>query len=134
MTHANAHEARRWLDQAREDLATAQVLLDGERFYMVCFVAHQTVEKALKAYLFSVGEEAVVGHGIHRLATRAAEHDAEFLTLRERISILDTYYIPTRYPNGLPDGIPADAYNRQAAEEAFGLSQAALDFATSRMT
>jgi HEPN domain-containing protein len=26
------------------------------------------------------------------------------------------YYIPTRYPNGLPDSIPARVYSRKAAE------------------
>ena len=28
-------------------------------------------------------------------------------------SILDTYYIPTRYPNGLPDRIPAEVYTEE---------------------
>ena len=133
MTPDGKHEARRWLDQALEDLTSARVLLDGERFYMVCFTAHQIVEKALKAYLYSVGEEPVLGHGIHRLATRAAAHDPEFARLREQIAILDTYYVPTRYPNSLPDGIPAHAYNRQAAEEALRLAQAAIDFVTPRL-
>ena len=30
--------------------------------------------------------------------------------------VLDSYYIPTRYPNDLPDDIPARVYNRRAAE------------------
>jgi HEPN domain-containing protein len=72
MTATSDRESRRWLDQALEDLVSAQVLLDGERFYLVCFMAHQIAEKALKAYLYSAGEEAVIGHGIERLAGRAA--------------------------------------------------------------
>ena len=27
--------------------------------------------------------------------------------------IFDTYYIPTKYPNGLPDGIPAEVYTEE---------------------
>jgi len=133
MTSRSSHEAQRWLDQAREDLSSACVLLDGERFYLVCFMAHQIADKALKAYLYSVGEEAVIGHGIERLATRAAEHDSDFARLREQISILDTYYVPTRYPNSLPDGIPAHAYNRQAAEDAMRLARGATEFIAQRL-
>lgn len=32
-------------------------------------------------------------------------------------------YIPTRYPNGLPDGIPAQVYNEKAAREAVALAE-----------
>jgi len=36
----------------------------------------------------------------------------------ELAGLLDQYYIPTRYPNGLPDGIPSEAYNKTQAREA----------------
>jgi len=133
MTPRNEHEARRWMDQALEDLASARVLLEGGRFYLVCFVAHQVAEKAIKAYLYGAGEEAVIGHGIEQLSKRAAGYDPEFNRLREQASILDTYYIPTRYPNGLPDGIPATAYNRDAAEGALRLAQAVTEFIGARL-
>ncbi len=32
--------------------------------------------------------------------------------------VLDKHYIPTRYPNGLDSGAPADFYTRQEAETA----------------
>ncbi|MGD8967651.1 MAG: hypothetical protein PVI07_09095 [Anaerolineae bacterium] len=41
------------------------------------------------------------------------------------------YYVATRYPNGLPDGIPADTYTRQAAEDAVGFVAARLTDQTS---
>jgi HEPN domain-containing protein len=53
--------------------------------------------------------------------------------LHEQASILDAYYIPTRYPNGLLDGIPATAYNREAAERATRLAQAASEFVGQRL-
>jgi HEPN domain-containing protein len=41
---------------------------------------------------------------------------------------LDTYYIPTRYPNGLDENIaPADYYDREDAEQC-------INFATSILT
>jgi len=121
------------MDQALEDLTSAQVLLKAGRFYLVCFMAHQIAEKAVKAYLYAVGDEVVIGHSIEQLTRRAAQHDPEFGRLREQVSILDTYYIPTRYPNGLPDGIPATAYNREAAESATRLAQTVTEFIGQRL-
>ncbi len=37
------------------------------------------------------------------------------------------YYIPTRYPNGLPDSIPAKVYNQKAASEAVALAGDVVD-------
>jgi HEPN domain-containing protein len=50
---------------------------------------------------------------------------------RERVkkwSILDGYYVPTRYPNGLPGSIPARVYTRDAAQEAVRLAEEAVLF------
>ena len=33
------------------------------------------------------------------------------------MAILDGYYVPTRYPNSIPDSIPAKIYNEKAAKE-----------------
>jgi len=46
--------------------------------------------------------------------------------LREEVASLDGYYIPTRYPNGLPDSIPARVYTQASAEEALRLADQTL--------
>jgi HEPN domain-containing protein len=38
--------------------------------------------------------------------------------LREVAQQLDQYYIPTRYPNGLPGGVPAEVFTKRQADEA----------------
>jgi HEPN domain-containing protein len=43
-------------------------------------------------------------------------------------SILDSYYIPIRYPNGLPDGIPAEVFTEEAAFGAVELANQAVEF------
>ena len=53
----------------------------------------------------------------------AAQFQAEFTEKARRWSFLDSYYIPTRYPNGLPDGIPAEVYTREAAAQAVLLAE-----------
>ena len=115
-------EGLRWLEQAEADRKGARLLFEGGSYDLACFVAQQIAEKALKAFLYAQGEEFVVGHSVEALCRWAAEYDGDFDRLREEVAPLDGYYIPTRYPNGLPDNIPARVYNRSAAEEGLRLA------------
>ncbi len=116
----------RWLEQAQADREGARLLFEGKSYHLACFVAQQVAEKALKAFLYAQGEELVVGHSVEALCRWAAEFDADLETLREAAAPLDGYYIPTRYPNGLPDSIPARVYTRAVAEEALRLTDLVL--------
>jgi HEPN domain-containing protein len=120
-------EAARWLEQARRDLDDARYAAAGARWNLACFLAQQSAEKALKAYLFSRGAEAVWGHSVAELCQDASAHDPAFRELGREAGSLDQYYIPTRCPNGLPGGIPSDACNRVDGERALALSTSVLD-------
>lgn len=120
-------EASRWLEQARRDLSDAEFAAGGSRWNLACFLSQQAAEKGLKAYLYAQGAEVVWGHSVAELCEEAAAHDASFRRLGEEAAALDQYYIPTRYPNGLPGGIPADAYTRTDGERALGLCRSVLD-------
>ncbi|MCS6826408.1 MAG: HEPN domain-containing protein [Caldilinea sp.] len=120
------NEGLRWLEQAEADRHGAQLLLDGTSYHLACFVAQQIAEKVIKAFLYAQGEELVTGHSVEALCRWAAEFDIDFEQLRQEIAPPDGYYIPTRYPNGLPDSIPARLYTRRAAEESLGLADLAL--------
>lgn len=87
--------------------------------HIACFLAQQIGEKALKAFLYAQGEEIVIGHSVERLCRAATRFDPAFDQLVARWSILDGYYIPTRYPNSVPDSIPAHVFTRDAAKEAW---------------
>jgi HEPN domain-containing protein len=60
-----------------------------------------------------------------RLALRpqVAEIDDALL---DRARALDKLYIPTRYPNGLAGGAPADFYTKPEAERAIADAEAVL--------
>lgn len=75
----------------------------------------------------------VIGHSVEALCRWAADLDAEFRPLREAIAPLDGYYVPTRYPNSLPDSIPARIYNRAAAEEALRLADQVLQLVRKKL-
>ena len=116
-------EAKRWFNQAFEDLKSTKILFENKRYYLVCFLSHQIAEKALKSVIYFNNEDLVIGHSVKILADWAGQFDVIFKKLGEKISILDSYYIPTRYPNGLPDGIPAEVFNEKAAQGALDLAE-----------
>jgi HEPN domain-containing protein len=116
-------EGKRWLAQATADLHWADHLAREGGWHLACFLAQQVAEKALKAFLYAQGEEIVLGHSVARLCAAAARYRPEFADKARRWSLLDGYYIPTRYPNGLPDSIPADVYTQDAAMDAVALAR-----------
>lgn len=128
------HEGRRWLEQAQADLEWTRHLFDAGAYYLVCFLAQQTAEKALKAFLYAQGEEMVIGHSVRNLCCRAAAYDVGFRDRTEEWGILDSYYVPTRYPNGLPDDIPARVYNQAAARSALTLAEAVVLYVQTRLS
>ncbi|MBI5955637.1 MAG: HEPN domain-containing protein [Chloroflexi bacterium] len=125
-------EGKRWLQQAEHDLDDASYALAGERYNLACFLAQQAAEKALKAYLFSRNAQEVWGHSVAELCDDARALDPEFGPLRKRAALLDKFYIPTRYPNGLPGGIPSEAFDLSEARRALELAQEVLRFVQGR--
>lgn len=118
-------EALRWLRQAERDLDDARFCAGGGRYNVACFLCQQAAEKALKAYLISIGDDPW-GHSVAELAERAAEGLPGLAEARRDIAGLDKYYIPTRYPNGLPGGIPSDVFCADDAERATALAERAV--------
>jgi HEPN domain-containing protein len=99
-------EAIRWLTQAEDEYNDARLLMSSGRFYLSLYLCQQSAEKALKAFLYLKVEEPIFTHSIAVLLKMAGEIDPDFKPLKET-KRLDDYYIPTRYPNGLPGEIPS---------------------------
>lgn len=122
-------EARRWLAEAGEDLETVRVLIAGGRHAAACFYAHQAAEKAGKAIRYLGGERFVLGHGVADLFE--GETDEETVA---RLGRLDEFYIPTRYPNGLPgDRIPSRHYTADQARDALDAAVEAVSIAKGKI-
>jgi len=95
-----------------------------------CFHAQQSAEKALKAILYSSGERVVLGHSLAALGEAVQSHSGSFAELAPEVSKLDRYYIPTRYPNSLPEGTdPSSAFDGADAAVAMQSAAAAVQFA-----
>jgi HEPN domain-containing protein len=122
-------EGERWLAEARVDLGAADSLVVGFPS-RACFLAQQAAEKAVKAILYAGGVRPVLGHSLGELGREAAGHMPEFEELRPKVAKLDRFYIPTRYPNGLPEGgLPSEAFDQDDARSAIEIAAKALDAA-----
>lgn len=110
-------EALRWLKTAEEDLDAARGLLKIRKYSHACFLAQQSGEKALKALWYDLGQDPW-GHSIQKLISEIPDKSIRetFTRLLEDGIILDRYYIPTRYPNGLPDLTPGQVYMKKDAD------------------
>ncbi|MGB9797879.1 MAG: HEPN domain-containing protein, partial [bacterium] len=97
-------KSERWLEQAIHDLEDARFNLSGGRYNVACFLAQQAAEKALKAFLLKKGADEVWGHSIADLCEDAKNFDPSFAKIEREITLLDKYYLPTRYPDALPGG------------------------------
>ena len=100
----NIEYALQWFKQATFDLNAAISSKESKDFEWACFQAQQASGKALKAFLYSRKKRNILTHSIFKLINECGKLDKDFLDLKET-KVLDQYYVPTRYPNGLPSGI-----------------------------
>jgi len=136
MKKSNKEESMRWFIQSKDEFNDADELRKMERFYLALFHFQQSTEKALKAFLYLKVKsvEIYYTHSITDLLKMAIEIDSEFKNVRSSKK-LDQYYIPTRYPNSLPGGIPSRYYDDpKEAEEAMILAKNVLELVEKRIS
>lgn len=106
---------------AGEDLRMAELALDESLWNQVCFHAHQATEKALKALIVHKNADPPKTHSLMELLLRGEE--PALGDLAGDLRSLESYYIPTRYPDALPGSLD---------EELPGEEEARLALATAR--
>jgi len=119
-----------WLHQAQADLAQAELSANSGHHEWACFACHQAVEKALEALHLHHGQQNW-GHGLGRSlrdlpAKASQELAAEVSELEDRLRVLDALYIPTRYPDSLPEGAPTDHFGRLQSQDALSHARAVI--------
>lgn len=122
----NTREALRWLQTAEQDLRAARWNLDGEFYNTACFQAQQAAEKSLKSFLLAQGERHVRGHSAVELLRRCMTYDRRFEALLADCRVLDRHYLPTRYPDALPDATPYDVFGMEDAADAISRAERIL--------
>lgn len=91
----------------------------GSHHSVVCFLAQQTAENALKGILIAAGEPVGRVHSLKALQEKAVAIFGELEPLREAVKFLDQFYITTRYPDAVAYPlIPATSFDQDDAERA----------------
>ena len=122
--------SRDWLAQAERDLEQAIASRQDGRHEWACFAGHQAAEKAVQALHLARGQEAW-GHVVaHLLKDLPFEVEPQLI---DKARVLDNFYIPTRYPNGHPEGPPFDHYGALQSDEAIRYAGEILDFVRDEM-
>jgi len=133
MKRPHKEEALRWFTQAKDEFEDADEL--RKRFYLALFHFQQAAEKALKAYLYLKVESSLVflTHSIDDLSEMAIEIDSDFNEVK-KAKKLDEYYIPTRYPNGLPGGVPSRFFDDpEESEESMNLARGIIELVETKL-
>ena len=127
-----SNRAHDWLKQGIRDLEQAEDSRRAGRHEWACFAAQQAAEKAVKALHLHLGQEAW-GHVVARLLQELPDTIRVPAELVEKGRVLDSFYIPPRYPNSHPEGAPFEHYGPLQSEEAIRYAHEILELSRSQM-
>ena len=115
-------EFSRWFRSAENTLSSAESDHGAGFFNWSCFKSQQAAEFAIKAYLRGIGSSSY-GHSISHLL-REAGFPSELVDLGKTV---DKYYIPTRYTDAWPDGVPEDYYTATESTESMEIAREIIE-------
>ena len=117
-----------WYEQGKRDFERANLDFDYAYYEWACFTSEQAAEKAIKALGLKYGI-TLWGHSlsamlniilskkdslttglttdIHKNKTAGLDNIGDII---EKAKLLDLYYIPSRYPDGFPEGKPSSNF------------------------
>ena len=96
--------AGQWIELADKDLALAEHTAKTMRptpHEIVCFHCQQFVEKYLKAFLVSKGQEPPYIHDLAKLVSLCETENQNFGQIKQKCIILAEYGVQPRYPGGM---------------------------------
>jgi HEPN domain-containing protein len=115
--------SNKWIYFAEQDLNFAKSGLKDKFYSHVCFLSQQTVEKACKAFLIYNGLNYPKTHKIVEIINsnkKLLDLLKEFI---DEIKLLDAFYIPTRYPDGIPGSLPEGLPDEKDAESSLSVAE-----------
>lgn len=105
-----------WLRYADEDRQVVEITLrESGPPNQACFHSQQMAEKVLKGFLVYHQQEFAKQHHLPYLLELCEKIDPTFVKLREKIFLLNRFYIETRYPGNIPEFSLRDAEEALAA-------------------
>ena len=118
----NNEIAKKWLKQALHDLRMAEKNIEIEGYDVAAFLAHQAIEKLLKAIFAARGAKIPKTHYIDELARELGIEQE----ISDSISELTIDYTFSRYPD-VSELVPYEAYNEEIAREKVKIASGIFD-------
>lgn len=105
MEQNNLKLATEWFAKAdEEELASNAILKEKAGASVLCFHSHQIIEKYLKGFLTFKEKPFEKIHDLIKLTGLVEKFIPELKNFHKEISLLNRYYIETRYPGDAPEG------------------------------
>ncbi|MBI2252753.1 MAG: HEPN domain-containing protein [Armatimonadetes bacterium] len=120
-----------WLQKAEHDLMAAIAIIE---FYpdppadMVCYHAHQVIEKYLKGWLIYNNFNPPKIHDLVKLLNLSSEFNENLKDYKDELEILNQYYIESKYPLDWPI-----VYSKEEVKKALGVSQEIAKYIKSKI-
>jgi HEPN domain-containing protein len=103
-----------WFRQAENDWEWGNHTLDSGYYAQACFVSQQFALKALKSLCLFYKLDTIRTHSVRKIAQELMING----NIEEIGKYLDLFYIPTRYPDSLPEGAPFESFTIEQARDA----------------
>ena len=110
-----AGRSRDWWSQAVRNLRFAEEIGNGDWHEWACFAAHQAAEMAVKALYLHLGRQPK-GSTVSRLLKELPSSVGADPETVESGKVLDTFYIPSRSPDGRPHFYRVDAETLESVD------------------
>lgn len=124
-------EYERWLDASRSSLRMVSFAADAGEHAAACFHGEQAAQLAINALLHGLGAgDRAFGHSLVGLANAIEKTLGVAVPdhLGDALARLARHYIPTRYPDALPEGLIREHYRQADADQARADALATVDF------
>ncbi|HEB76818.1 MAG TPA: HEPN domain-containing protein [Nitrospirae bacterium] len=113
-----------WIDQAKRTISSAEHSMSGGYYEDACFLSHHAAMLGVTGLLTargvtSTGSSVCFLLGKVETATKQLLHKAR---------LLDTFYVPSRYPYCFEKGAPKDYFDEETAKEAIESAKAVMGF------
>ncbi|RME62664.1 MAG: HEPN domain-containing protein [Nitrospirae bacterium] len=112
-----------WIEQAERTIASAEHSLEGGFYEDACFLAHHAGVLLGSALLVRKATPET-GPSVYYMLLKAEAPQDVLHSAR----VLDTFYLPSRYPYCFEKGSPKDYFDEQTAKEAVGHAKAIMEY------
>ncbi len=113
-----------WLNQAKRTIQSAEHSAKGGFYEDSAFLAHHAAMLGVIGLLTRSGV-VETGQSVYYLLKNVESATKEVL---HNARVLDTFFIPSRYPYCFEKGTPKDYFDEETAKEAIDCAKAILEF------